>query len=133
MTVIINFGAMGLGGLALSVPTAVISSIIIGIGIDFSFHFISRYRAELERASQDATGVAAVSAAIRRVGKPILFDAIPTALGFLVMLFSGFLPVRTVGGLVFLTMMICAIGALTVLAASLTLIRMPAPREQRRR
>ena len=119
MTVVINFGMMGHGGLALSIPTAVISSIIIGIGVDFSFHFISRYR--LERAGAAAiSGEEAVSGAIRRVGKPILFDAVPTALGFMVLLFSGFLPVRTAGVLVALTMIICAFGALTVLAASLT-------------
>jgi predicted RND superfamily exporter protein len=125
MTVIINFGMMGLGGFALSIPTAVISSIIIGIGVDFSFHFISRYRTELVRIGESERSAHgdAVSGAIRRVGKPILFDAIPTALGFLVLLFSGFLPVRAAGGLVSLTMIICAIGALTVLAASLTFRR----------
>lgn len=116
VTVVLNFGLMGYCGIALSVPTAVISSIIIGIGIDFSFHFISRYKLELG----DKSVPEAVTLAIRRVGKPILYDALPTACGFLVLLQSQFLPIRFLGFLISLTMMVCAIGALTILAAALT-------------
>ncbi len=117
LTVVINFGLMGLAGIALSIPTAVISSIIIGIGVDFALHFLSRYKLELSKVAEPSQ---AVVAAIRHAGKPILFDATPTAIGFLVLLSSGFLPIRYAGMLIALTMMICAGGALTILASALT-------------
>lgn len=119
ITIVLNFGLMGYLGIALSIPTAMISSIIIGIGIDFSFHFISRFKLELKRNSETE----AVINSIKRVGKPILYDALPTACGFLVLLSSEFLPVRYLGFLISLTMMVCAVGALTILAAALTLTK----------
>jgi len=115
MTVIVNFGMMGLLGITLSIPTAVISNVIIGIGVDFSLHFLSRFKLELKNNKNLDT---VVSNTIQHVGKPILLDALPTALGFLVLLASGFIPIRFVGILISLTMMICAFAALTILASA---------------
>jgi predicted RND superfamily exporter protein len=114
--VIINFGLMGLFGIDLSIPTAVISSIIIGVGIDYSFHFISRYKFELARCGNTHP----VALAIQTVGKPILFNAFSVAFGFLVLLISGFLPIRFIGFLVALAMFTCAVGTLTLLAAAIS-------------
>jgi predicted RND superfamily exporter protein len=115
MTVIVNFGMMGLLGITLSIPTAVISNVIIGIGVDFSLHFLSRFKLELKKADHLET---VVSNTIKHVGKPIMLDALPTALGFLVLLASGFIPIRFVGILISLTMMLCAFAALTILASA---------------
>jgi predicted RND superfamily exporter protein len=117
--VIINFGLMGLFGIDLSIPTAVISSIIIGAGIDYSFHFISRYKFELEKSETTHP----VSRSIQTVGKPILYNALSVACGFLVLLTSGFLPIRFIGFLVALAMVVCAFGALTLLAATMSFIK----------
>lgn len=117
--VIINFGLMGLFGIDLSIPTAVISSIIIGVGIDYSFHFISRYKFELEQYDIKYP----VVKCIQTVGKPILYNALSVAFGFLVLMTSGFLPVRFIGFLVALAMIVCAAGALTLLAAAISFIK----------
>jgi predicted RND superfamily exporter protein len=118
--VIINFGLMGLFGIDLSIPTAVISSIIIGVGIDYSFHFISRYKFELGQNNIKNP----ICRCIQTVGKPILYNAVSVAFGFLVLMISGFLPVRFIGFLVALAMFVCAIGALTLLAAAISFIKM---------
>ena len=118
ITIIFNFGLMGYTGIDLSIPTAMISSIIIGIGVDFSFHFLSRYKLELQKENS----VSPVVRTIRTVGKPILFNAITTGFGFIVLMVSGFVPLRFMGLLIFLTMLACAFGALTILAASLTFL-----------
>jgi predicted RND superfamily exporter protein len=44
ITAIIGFGVMGLLNIPLSTTTALISSIAIGIGIDYAVHFIERYK-----------------------------------------------------------------------------------------
>ena len=117
--VIINFGLMGIAGIDLSIPTAVISSIIIGAGIDYSFHFISRYKYEMGKSDT----VHPISRSIQTVGKPILYNALSVSCGFLVLLISGFLPVRFIGFLVALAMLVCAVGVLTLLAASMSFLK----------
>jgi predicted RND superfamily exporter protein len=119
ITIIFNFGLMGYAGIDLSIPTAMISSIIIGIGVDFSFHLLSRYKLELQKENNTTSPVVRT---IRTVGKPILFNAITTGFGFSVLMVSGFVPLRFMGLLIFLTMLACAFGALTILAASLTFL-----------
>jgi hypothetical protein len=118
ITIIFNFGLMGYTGIDLSIPTAMISSIIIGIGVDFSFHLLSRYKLELQRENPTTP----IVRTIRTVGKPILFNATATGFGFIVLMASGFVPLRFMGLLIFLTMLACAFGALTILAASLSFI-----------
>jgi predicted RND superfamily exporter protein len=55
------------------------------------------------------------------VGSPILINAISVAFGFSVMLFSNFVPMRFLGALIGLSMLSCAFGALTVMAAAAAL------------
>jgi predicted RND superfamily exporter protein len=118
ITIIFNFGLMGYAGIDLSIPTAMISSIIIGTGVDFSFHLLSRYKLELQKEHHTSP----VVRTIRTVGKPILYNAFATGFGFIVLMVSGFVPLRFMGLLIFLTMLACAFGAITILAASLTFI-----------
>ncbi|MCP4727922.1 MAG: RND family transporter [bacterium] len=120
MCVILNFGIMGYAGIDLNIPMAMISSMIIGIGVDFSFHFISRFRIEMKE-SKDSMKAALTS--IKRVGEPILYSALTTACGGLVLTISGFIPVRYLGFMLAVIMTFCAILALTLLASSLTYIK----------
>jgi predicted RND superfamily exporter protein len=119
VTIIFNLGLMGFAGIDLSIPTAMITSIVIGIGVDFSFHFLSRF--QIERKTNESS--TAIVNTIRTVGRPILFNATASGFGFLVLAFSNLLPLRYLGVLIALTMLICALGALTILAASLTFIK----------
>ena len=42
--IILNFGLMGHFDITLNHVTAILSSIIIGVGVDFAIHFISQFR-----------------------------------------------------------------------------------------
>ncbi len=119
VTIVFNFGLMGFAGIDLSIPTAMAASIVIGIGVDFCFHFISRF--QIERNTNEPN--TAIVNTIRTVGRPILFNATATGFGFLVLAFSNLMPLRFMGLLIALTMIVCAVGALTILAASLTFIK----------
>jgi predicted RND superfamily exporter protein len=44
ITALIGFGVMGLFNIPLSTTTALLSSIAVGIGIDYAVHFIERYK-----------------------------------------------------------------------------------------
>ena len=46
LSVVGNFGTMALTGANLDIATVMISSVVVGIGVDYSVHFIARYRRE---------------------------------------------------------------------------------------
>ncbi|MBE3063585.1 MAG: MMPL family transporter, partial [Spirochaetes bacterium] len=53
-TLFVLFGVMGATGIPLDVATVLIGSISLGMGIDYSIHFLSRYRRELAEGRERA-------------------------------------------------------------------------------
>ncbi len=119
-TITLNFGVMGWLNIPLDTATTMIASIAIGIGVDYTVHFLSKYRRE-RRGGMDQRD--AVSDTIRTTGRPIIYNAVAVAAGFAVLLFSSFGPIATLGALVAVTMGISALAALTLLPAALLLIK----------
>ena len=116
--VIINFGFTGYFGIELSHVTALLSSIIIGVGVDFSIHYISQFR----RLSRTVESNKLSREVIDDVGYPIILDA-GSNMGFGALLFSVFLPIQNIGGLMVFAMVSTSIGTLTVLAALSELLK----------
>lgn len=112
ITSIISFGVMGLLNIPLSTTTALMSSIAIGIGIDYAVHFIDRYKFNLQKTGDL---VLSVSKTMHHSGRAILFNAVAVIVGFLVLLFSVFPPNRELGALVSLNMFTSFVGTLTIM------------------
>ena len=110
VAVVVDFGLMGWLGIDLSHVTAMLSAVVIGVGIDYAIHYISSY---IDTAGKDEEQ--RIKAAIITTGKPILFNAFSVAIGFSVLLLSSFLPIKFLGGLIAISMISCAAGALTIL------------------
>ena len=110
--VILNFGLMGWFGVELSHVTAILSAIIIGVGVDFAIHYIAQYRniSKSGISSEDLT-----REVVEDVGYPVVLDA-ASNLGFGALLFSTFVPVQYIGGLVIFAMISTSVGTLTILA-----------------
>ena len=72
VAIIINFGFMGIMGIRLSHVTALLSSVIIGVGVDFAIHYISQFR-RMSKASKDN---ALTNDVIEDVGYPIILDSV---------------------------------------------------------
>ncbi len=113
ITITISFGIMGYAGIPISTPIALMANIVIGTGIDYSLHFISRLRIEQKKKGDGS----ATARAIKGVGAPILYNALSVGAGFLVLLFSSFIPVKYLGTLIALSMFTCGFSAITLLAA----------------
>ncbi len=112
ITAVISFGLMGLLNIPLSTTTALISSIAIGIGIDYAVHFIERYKIyALETGDKGAT----IRQTMHHSGRAILFNAAVVIAGFLVLLFSVFPPNRALGTLVSLNMFTSFLGTVTIM------------------
>ncbi len=112
ITAIINFGVMGFSEIPLSSTTALISSIAIGIGIDYAIHFLERYRiyakvfADKDTISKNT---------MYHSGRAIFYNAMVVIAGFMVLIFSVFPPNRNLGELVSLNMFTSFVGTLTIM------------------
>ena len=96
------------------------ASVTIGIGIDYSIHFLSRYRQELAEArAQNLPLETAVRATLNTTGRAILINVFTVAFGFLVLIFSQLLPIQRFGVLVFVTMLASGFSAIILLPAVL--------------
>lgn len=116
MAIALNFGALGWFGIPLGATTAMVSSIGIGIGVDYAIHFLLRYRAmRREGVASDA----AVHETLSTAGVAIFYNAVVVLAGFLVLASSQFPPQRAMGLLVAMNMLVCFLGAVTVMATLL--------------
>jgi len=115
--VILNFGFMGILRIDLNHVTALLSSVIIGVGVDFAIHYISQYR-RLARAEVPIKTRS--HRVIDEVGYPIILDALSN-MAFGALLFSEFVPLQHMGGLMVFAMFSTSFGTLTILASLLEL------------
>jgi predicted RND superfamily exporter protein len=112
ITAIVNFGVMGILNIPLSSATALITSIAVGIGVDYAIHFLEHYTiTRLEGKSLEEATVET----LLYTGRAIVFNAVAVMGGFAILLFSVFPPNRQVGALIILNMATSAIATLTVL------------------
>lgn len=112
ITAVLSFGIMGIFNIPLSTTTALLSSIAIGIGIDYAIHFLEHYR---ENLKTDGAIKPALMKTMHQTGRAIVYNAVVVIAGFLVLLFSVFPPNRTLGALVSLNMFTSLIGTLTIM------------------
>jgi predicted RND superfamily exporter protein len=119
-TVILNFGLIALMGGQINMTTMMVASISIGTGVDYTIHFLERLKIQL-RAGDTMTE--AYINTVMTSGRAILVNASAVALGFLVLIFSIFVPQETMGILMAATMTFSSLGALTLLPAVILIIR----------
>ena len=112
ITAIVSFGAMGLLNIPLSTTTALISSIAVGVGIDYAVHFMERFRVA---AKSTGEVLATVADAMHHSGRAIMFNAVVVIAGFLVLLYSAFPPNRALGVLVSGNMFVSFLGTVTIM------------------
>lgn len=112
-TLLVNFGIMGLLDIPLDIVTAIIASIAIGTGIDYTIHFITRFRIENKKHGGDMEKT--ITMTLTTVGKGILFNALSVGAGFLVLLFANVIPMRTLGLMLAVSMVVSSSSALIIL------------------
>lgn len=117
-TVLVNFGFMGFTGIRLDMPTAMVGSIAIGIGIDYTIHFIAGYKREREKSSDP---VLVTRNTLVTSGKAIIYNALSVAAGFAVLMLSQFVPLQHFGLLIMITMLVSSVASLTILPVILNI------------
>jgi predicted RND superfamily exporter protein len=120
LAILILFGVMGLTGITLNVGTSIIASIAISIAVEDAIRYLARLSDET-RATDDQDQ--AILRTICTVGKPIIYASTALGLGFMVFLFSNFVPIQTFGFLTALTVITALVNDLVLLPALLATTR----------
>ncbi|MFP4058308.1 MAG: MMPL family transporter [Candidatus Brocadiia bacterium] len=118
VTIALIYGLIGLVGKDYDMPVAVLSSLTLGLAVDFAIHFLARSRTAMEARGSWA------EAAGPMFGEParaITRNIIVIAVGFLPLLAAPLMPYKTVGFFMAAILAISGVATLFVLTA---LVRM---------
>ncbi len=114
ITLVCNFGLMGWIGLELDIATSLISSIAIGIGVDYTIHIFWRLKTEIAGGKNYSD---AVKYALRTTGRGITINAFSVILGFAVLFLSPLVLLKSFGFLIIFSLLLCLICALILIPA----------------
>ena len=114
------FAIMGFVGVTLNTATSMLSSIMIGVGIDYTIHFIFRFRTEVRNGLSDED---AIVKTLSTTGQGIIINGFSVMVGFAVCMLSTFIPIFFFGWLISVSIFMCLIAALTLLPLVLVLTR----------
>jgi predicted RND superfamily exporter protein len=113
MTILTLLGFIAVSGIQLNLLTAVVSSIVLGVGIDYAIHFV----AAIDIARKEGPGY--VYRAIDRAGRPIVANAAGVAVALTALWLSPLAIHAQVSAIMWVGMVTAGLTALVVLPALL--------------
>jgi len=117
-SILLNYMAMGIFNIHLDLFTSLIASIAVGVGIDYTIHFMTNYRKERQKSS-DLEEVTIRT--MQKSGKGIFINALSVGLGFMVLIFSRFVVLRYIGILAAWVMFTSSVLAMTIIPGLLNI------------
>lgn len=109
-----TFGLMGILGIELNIVTALLSSISIGVGVDYTIHLFWRLKLEFENRE---TYPVAIKKTLKITGRGIVINAFSVMLGFSVLWFSSFPYLKMFATFIIISLLLCLICALILIPA----------------
>ncbi|MEN3044180.1 MAG: efflux RND transporter permease subunit [Candidatus Hydrothermales bacterium] len=109
-TTLIYFGLLGFLNYPLDAASVMIAPIIIGIGIDYSIHVISRIKKELEMGNNNI-----FENLLKTTGRAVFINALSVGLGLLVLVLGDLIIIKRFGILTFITMIISSLSSLILI------------------
>ena len=120
LAMLVNWGVMGIAGIPLSLGTATTSALTLSIGADYAIYVLFRFR-------EEASAISDIREQIERVllstGKAVFYVSSAIAAGYAILIFTGLLYYRQLGGLVSSSMVLSSLAAVTLLPAMLLCFR----------
>ena len=112
--VLCTFGFMGWSGIKLDIVTALLSSVSIGLGVDFTIHMFWRMKSEIS-SGRDYREAAVT--ALKTAGRGITINALSVMLGFSILFFSSFPIIKSFALLIILSLLFCLVSSLLLVPA----------------
>ncbi|MBW6454217.1 MAG: MMPL family transporter, partial [Methyloprofundus sp.] len=119
VTVGLIYGIIGLIGKDYDMPVAVLSSLSIGLAVDYAIHFLSRAR---EYTARYGSWEAAIAPLFSEPAMAISRNAIVVGVGFLPLLAAPLVPYQTVGVFIASILFVAGVSSLLILPALITLM-----------
>jgi len=113
-------GVMGFVGISLRPATAMTFSIALGIAVDDTIHFLSRFRSEYKKTNSHQISS---KNTILTTGRAIISTTITLAMGFVVLIFSNFKPNAQFGILSTIILIIALLASLLLLPSLINVIK----------
>jgi uncharacterized protein len=120
MTIVFIYGLIGWVGKDYDMPVAVLSSLTLGLSVDFAIHFLQRAREERKRYGSWREACAPM---FREPAMAISRNAITISIGFTPLLLAPLVPYKTVGFFLATIMAASWLATLFVLPALLTVLQ----------
>ena len=117
-TILITYGYVGLTGRNYDMPIAVLSSLSLGLSVDFAIHFIQRTRDIFNRCDQNFTRACEIF--FHEPAQALARNIVVIALGFVPMFFATLVPYVTVGAFFFGIMLISGGATFLIMPAALS-------------
>jgi predicted RND superfamily exporter protein len=119
-TIGIIYGVIGLIGKDYDMPVAVLSSLTLGLAVDFAIHFLQRTRMTMARTGD---WQATVREMFEEPARAIMRNIIVISIGFTPLLFAPLVPYQTVGIFLASIMLYSGLATLWILPALLSVMR----------
>lgn len=105
-------GIMGFFGVNFKPSTVLVFSVAFGIAVDFSIHFLTKYKMELRHTTSIAAAVAKVQ---REISTSMIYTAVILFFGFIIFVFSDFGGTIALGLFTALTLLVALLSNLILL------------------
>lgn len=109
-------GIMGYFGVNFKPSTVLVFSVAFGIAVDFSIHFLTKYKIELKKASSISNAVANVQ---KEISTSMIYTAVILFFGFIIFIFSDFGGTIALGLFTAITLFIALLSNLILLPSLL--------------
>jgi len=118
--ILMTLGLMGWAGIPINTATAVISCVAIGIAVDDTIHYMTRFRKEFQNQPDEAV---AAFRSLTSAGRALYLTSFILTVGFMVLVFSHFKPIIYFGFLMAVTMISALVGDLILLPVLLMVLK----------
>jgi predicted RND superfamily exporter protein len=112
-----EIGFLRIVGWPLDIMTSLVSALVIGIGVNFGILFTHRFIQERKR--EGATSDDALATTMNNLGRANVIAALTTVAAFVIVMFSGIVPLRRFGGVTAVAITVCLVTSLTLMPALL--------------
>jgi predicted RND superfamily exporter protein len=129
LTILFIYGITGFIGKDYDMPIAVLSSLSLGLAVDYAIHFLSRTRA---LAVESGSWPEMIKPLFGEPARAITKNVIVLGVGFIPLLFAPLVPYKTVGIFISSILLIAGVATLVILPSLITLLeRLVFPRTAR--
>jgi predicted RND superfamily exporter protein len=119
MPILFTMALMPILRIPLDIGTVMVAGIALGLVVDDTIHFLSRFRLEIKRTY---TVKIAIAHSIAGTGRPVVFTSIVLSVGFFVLVFASLKPITHFGILSSTVILLAMVFDLVVLPAILGFI-----------